>query len=121
MLVEAVALKKSFSGVPALRNTSLAVDRGEVHAVMGENGAGKSTLMNILSGGLRQDDGQILWHGGEPRRIGLVHQEPLLAPHLTVGENLFLGREPARKRFLLDNERLRAQAGQFLEIGRAHV
>lgn len=113
-LLEATALDKSFAGVPALRGASLEVRAGEVHAVVGENGAGKTTLMRILSGGLRQDAGRVAWHGREPRRIALAHQEPLLAPHLTVAENLFLGREPERLPFVLDNREISRQARLFL-------
>src|SRR5258706_4499110 len=73
--LEAHDLAKSFSGVPALRGASLAVEAGEVVAVMGENGAGKSTLMRILSGAVRQDSGTITWGTGRPLSTGMVHQE----------------------------------------------
>ncbi len=114
LLLEAVALSKSFAGVPALRGASLTANVGEVHALVGENGAGKTTLVRILSGALRQDSGQVLWHGREPRRIAVAHQEPMLAPHLTVAENLWLGREPQRARVLLDNRAAQAKARSFL-------
>src|SRR5580693_2364670 len=91
-VIEARELAKNFSGVPALRSATLSVAAGEVVAVMGENGAGKSTLMRILSGALRPDSGTVEWPGGESS-VGMVHQEAMLAPHLTVAENLYLGRE----------------------------
>lgn len=112
MLIEAAALKKSFSGVPALRSVSIGVAPGEIHALLGENGAGKSTLAKILSGAMQPDEGRIDWKAGSGRRAGMIHQEPMLAPHLTVAENLFLGRE---KGFLLDHRALRRQAQKFLD------
>ena len=91
----------------ASRRQSLAVAAGEVHLLLGENGAGKSTLMKIVAGMLERDAGRMLWNGSEvllrrppkPRAIGIamVHQESLLAPHMTVAENIFLGREDARR------------------------
>lgn len=78
---------------------------GEVHLLMGENGAGKSTLMKIVAGMYQRDSGQMLWRGrpvsfarpaeASAQGIAMVHQESLLAPHLSVGENIFLGRESA--------------------------
>ena len=98
---------KSFSGVPVLRDVSLDVRAGEVHAVAGANGAGKSTLMNIVSGVLTPDSGTILWDGspvelktpadGRALGISFVHQELALVPQLSVGENVFLGRHPKNR------------------------
>ena len=98
-------IRKSFGGVPALKDGNLKVGAGEVHLLLGENGAGKSTLMKILAGMLEKDSGEMLWNGSpvdvrtpaESSRIGIamVHQESLLAPHLSVAENIFLGREEA--------------------------
>ena len=112
MLLELAAIRKSFGGVHALRNASLQVQEGQVHALVGENGAGKSTLTKIVAGLQRRDAGRMLWRGrsvdfaspGEAHAhgIGMVHQESLLAPHLTVAENVFLGRE-IRRRGLLDH------------------
>jgi ABC-type sugar transport system ATPase subunit len=94
---------KSFGAVRALRNVSFAVDSGSAHALVGENGAGKSTLMKILAGITRPDDGQVLWDGERlslrhprhalDRGIGMVYQEMVLFPNLTVSENIFAGRE----------------------------
>ena len=103
MLLELSGIKKHFGGVAALRNGNLVVQAGEVHLLMGEDGAGKSTLMKIVAGMYSPDAGDFKWRG-EPVRfsrpadaaahgIAMVHQESLLAPHLTVAENLFLGRE----------------------------
>jgi len=103
MLLELSGIRKHFGGVAALRNGNLVVQPGEVHLLMGENGAGKSTLMKIVAGMYTPDAGDFRWRG-EPVRftrpadaaahgIAMVHQESLLAPHMTVAENLFLGRE----------------------------
>jgi ribose transport system ATP-binding protein len=95
---------KSYGAVAALRNASLSVRPGEVHALMGANGAGKSTLIKILTGALRADAGRVLIRGeersmrspGEARRSGLVpvYQEPALIPDLDVASNLRLTRTP---------------------------
>jgi ABC-type uncharacterized transport system ATPase subunit len=99
--VKLVGVTKAFPGVLANDRISLAVRRGEVHCLLGENGAGKSTLMNILSGMLRPDSGQVLLEGrrveiDSPKRaielgIGMVYQHTSLVPTLTVLENLMLG------------------------------
>jgi ribose transport system ATP-binding protein len=99
-------IRKSFPGVVALDGVSLDVRAGEVHVLLGENGAGKSTLMKILSGALGKDAGEVLL-GGEPvhitgprdahqRGIRIIYQELNLVPHLSVAENIALGREPGR-------------------------
>ena len=95
---------KSFSGVRVLDGVSLAVNKGEVHALVGENGAGKSTLMKILAGIYQKDSGAISIAGetvtiqnpGDSRNLGIafVHQHPNLVPLFDVGRNIFLGREP---------------------------
>src|SRR5690348_7158976 len=104
MLLELKAIQKRFGGVTALRGANLEVRPGEVHLLMGENGAGKSTLMKIVAGMLARDGGDMLWQGrsvnfqnpaeAASQGIAMVHQESLLAPHLSVAENIFLGREP---------------------------
>src|SRR5687768_218792 len=105
MLLELKSIQKRFGGVIALKNGNLSVDSGEVHLLMGENGAGKSTLMKIVAGMIAPDAGEILWRGrrvsfrnpaeAQAHGIAMVHQECLLAPHLTVAENIFMGRQPA--------------------------
>ena len=104
MLLELSNIQKCFGGVKALRNGNLQVHSGEVHLLMGENGAGKSTLMKIVAGLFAPDAGDILWQGqkihlrspaeASSHGIAMVHQECLLAQHLSVAENMFLGREP---------------------------
>ncbi|WP_353513520.1 sugar ABC transporter ATP-binding protein [Thermus sp. LT1-2-5] len=99
-------IRKHFGGVEALKGVDLAVEEGEVHALVGENGAGKSTLMKILSGALIPDEGEV-WLSGHRLRLGsvqearqqgiaMVYQELNLVPNLSVAENLFLGTFPLR-------------------------
>src|SRR5689334_5729172 len=99
-------IQKSFGSTHALREVSLQVGPGEVHALIGENGAGKSTLMKILSGAYQPDSGEVFLNGEpycpknplEARRSGveMIYQELNLAPHLSVEENILLGVEPSR-------------------------
>jgi len=105
VLLSLKGIEKSFGGVRALRKGDLEVSEGEVHLLMGENGAGKSTLMKIVAGLQQRDAGEMLFRGqhvnfanpaeASANGIAMVHQESLLAPHLTVAENIFLGRENA--------------------------
>lgn len=102
-LLEMQAISKSFPGVRALDEVSLDLNKGEVLALLGENGAGKSTLMKILSGVYQADEGTFLIDGqpvsitspqeAMARGIGIIHQELSLIPHLSIRENIFLGRE----------------------------
>ena len=104
LLVRMEGIDKSFPGVQALADARFELRPGEVHALVGENGAGKSTLMKVLSGIYRKDAGTIWYKGQEvdipnPRAgldlgISMIHQELVLAPHLTVAQNIFMGREP---------------------------
>ena len=108
--VELVDIGKSFGGVRALDGISLTIEKGSIHALVGENGAGKSTLGKILAGVIAPDRGQLLI-GGEPvafrspreaivRGIVLIAQELSVAPALSVAENVFLGTEPRRAGFV---------------------
>ncbi|HEY2935046.1 MAG TPA: sugar ABC transporter ATP-binding protein [Gaiellaceae bacterium] len=122
-LLEIRGVRKSYPGVTALAGVGLAVDAGEVHALLGENGAGKSTLMKVVAGSVVPDEGSMTLDGGavpfgDPERareqgIGIVYQELSLVPQLTVGENVFLGRWPTRVRSV-DWRRLYAAAGRHL-------
>jgi ribose transport system ATP-binding protein len=104
LLLEASAVAKRYGAVAALRNASLAVRPGEVHALMGANGAGKSTLVKILTGAVRPDTGTVLVNGqpyvarspAEARRAGVVsvYQEPALVPDLDIASNLRLTATP---------------------------
>ncbi len=105
-LLSVDGIRKRFGPTVALDGVSFALDAGQVHALIGENGAGKSTLMNILAGALQPDSGRMrdrrrairagLAARREPRGVALIHQELSLCPHLTVAENILLGREPSR-------------------------
>src|SRR5450755_327627 len=125
LLVEAKDINKSFPGVRALASARFDLMPGEVHALMGENGAGKSTLMKILAGIYRKDAGEIRYDGASvdfagPREaqhagIGIIHQELQLMNHLTVAQNLFIGREPKRALgLLLDDDKLNYDAAALL-------
>ena len=102
-LLSVTGVSKEFPGVKALSNVSFDLNDGEVHAIVGENGAGKSTLMKILSGIYKKDSGEIIYKGkpvnipnpfeAQKLGIGIIHQELNLMPHLTVAENIFIGRE----------------------------
>ena len=102
-LLSLSGVSKEFPGVKALNNVHFDLGEGEVHAIVGENGAGKSTLMKILSGIYKKDSGEIIYKGKsvnipnpfEAQKLGIsiIHQELNLMPHLTVAENIFIGRE----------------------------
>src|SRR5438132_4672542 len=105
-LLEITSLSKGFPGVKALDSVDLKVQTGEIHALMGENGAGKSTLIKVLTGVFPRDAGET-WLDGQiiapksPREaealgISTVYQEVNLIPHLSVAENICLGRQPTR-------------------------
>ena len=126
LLVEMTGISKSFPGVHALDDCRFELRAGEVHALVGENGAGKSTLMKILAGIYRRDAGTIRVKGQEveiasPRAaqdlgISMIHQELNLMGHLTVAQNIFIGREPrGAARFLLDEKVLNAKARELFE------
>ena len=105
--LQAVGLAKAFGPVQANRDISLTAQSGTIHAVVGENGAGKSTLMRMLQGVEQPDAGQILVGGSQmffrdpgaalAHGIGMVHQEFMMAPDLSLLENLVLGEEPVRR------------------------
>jgi ribose transport system ATP-binding protein len=124
-LILAQDVSKSFPGVRALSHVRFELLAGEVHALVGENGAGKSTLMKILAGIYRRDGGEILFSGehvnfASPRSaqmmgIGIIHQELQLMNHLTVAQNIFIGREPrGRWGMFLDENKLNRQARDIL-------
>ena len=120
---------KEFPGVTALSDVSFNVKRGEIHGICGENGAGKSTLVKILSGVYPADTytGQIVYDN-QPllfdhmavksaieKGIAVVYQELILVPEMTVGENIFLGREPTTGKGSVNWNRLYADTRQILK------
>ncbi len=104
-ILEMDSISKEFPGVKALNNVQFRVKKGTVHALMGENGAGKSTLMKILNGMYSPDSGVIKFKDKEIKLrspydaimmgISMIHQELSPVPHMTIAENIFLGREPS--------------------------
>jgi putative multiple sugar transport system ATP-binding protein len=125
-ILEMRNITKTFPGVTALQNVSLAVRRGEIHAICGENGAGKSTLMKVLSGVYPTGDydGEIIFDGrpvhfrgirdSEAVGIVIIHQELALVPYLSIAENIFLGNERRGTGGLIDWNRANADAAALL-------
>jgi inositol transport system ATP-binding protein len=125
--LQACDMSKAFAGVQALKDVSLDLRAGEVHALMGENGAGKSTLVRIVAGLCAADTGKLRVGGQDVliktpydamrHGIAMIHQELMPVPHMTVAENLLLGREP-RGWFpgTVDRVALRAEARRLLRV-----
>ena len=115
---------KSFPGVKALDNVSLSVNKGEVHGLVGENGAGKSTLMKIMTGVYSADAGAIYIEGervdidsvakAHELGISIIFQEMTLCRHMTVADNIFIGR-PAHKGPLIDDRQMHKNAKKILD------
>lgn len=124
VIVSMKKICKNFPGVKALDNANFELRSGEVMALLGENGAGKSTLMKILSGVYTRDAGELEIFGKQygdltPKQaeeigVAIIHQELNLCRHLTVAENIFLGRELQGK-FALDNARMEMEAKKILD------
>ena len=126
-LLQMSGVRKSFAGVPALRDAALAVAKGEVRALIGQNGAGKSTLIKVLTGVHRRDGGDAIWQGRpiDPRSpreaqglgIATIYQELTLVPQRSVTENITLGYEPRTRLGLVDraeaDRRAREALGRF--------
>ena len=127
-LLKLESISKRFPGVHALKNVSFGLERGEIHALVGENGAGKSTMMKILTGIHQKDSGEIhyldrLFNPRDPKHalevgIGIVHQELNMMDHLTVAQNIFIGRESMRSGgvFLDEREQNRRAAELFEKL-----
>jgi len=122
-------ISKRFGPTLALDSVNLGLQKGEVHALIGENGAGKSTLMNVLAGLLQPDEGSMEVEGiayvpsnpldARSRGIALIHQELSLFPHLSVAENIMMGMEQSHWG-LLDREQLRARTNEVLSTFHHH-
>ena len=121
-------IDKSFPGVHALDHVDLEVRKGEVHALMGENGAGKSTLMKVLTGIYKKDSGTITYEGKEVEfhntreaqdaGVVIVHQELNMLGHLTVAQNIFIGRE-FKKGIRIDDKKMNEEARKLFD--RMHI
>ncbi len=121
-----VNIDKRFTGVHALKGVNFDLYPGEVHALVGENGAGKSTMMKTLTGIHAMDSGEIYYQGKlfDPKSpkhalsngIGIIHQELNMMEHLTVAQNIFIGRESTGKSgFLLDEKALNKRAADLFK------
>jgi ribose transport system ATP-binding protein len=117
-------IKKSYGPLQILHGIDLDIHEGEVVALLGENGAGKSTVSNIICGTIRPSSGTMTWQGADyapanPREaidsgLGLIHQELRLLPHLTIAENVFVGRWP-KSRGQVDRKAMERKAQEQLE------
>ena len=125
-LIRVRNVTKTFPGVRALQHVDFDLHSGEVHALLGENGAGKSTLIKILSGIYEPNQGEV-WIQGQLVRtfkpqaakamgVVTVFQELSLVPHLTVEQNIWLGREPVAAAGWLDQQKMRQQTEKMLAI-----
>ncbi|MFT3847642.1 MAG: sugar ABC transporter ATP-binding protein [Propionivibrio sp.] len=124
-IVEIRNLNKTFPGVRALIDARFDLVAGEVHALMGENGAGKSTLMKVLAGVYQKDDGEIRIAGqaveiNGPRAaqalgVGIIHQELNLMNHMSVANNIFIGREPRNKLGVVDKPKMYRDTQEILD------
>ena len=122
-IIKMTGISKSFPGVQALKRVGFDLNEGEVHALMGENGAGKSTLMKILTGIYNRDEGDIIYMGepihlkntreAQGKGICIIHQELNMMTHLTVAENIFIGREKMHGIFL-DEKAINTMAKNLL-------
>ena len=117
-------IQKYFSGVHALKGVDFELKAGEVHALMGENGAGKSTLIKVLCGIHKRDGGSVEYFGdavdfhniaeSQTAGISVIHQELNMMNHLTVAQNMFIGREP-KKGIMIDDQKMIADARKLFE------
>jgi len=124
-LLQMSGIEKRFAGVHALKGVDFELESGEVHALLGENGAGKSTLMKILAGIYPVDEGEIFIEGNkvsinsvkdaQAYGISIIHQEISLVPHLSVAENIFLGKEPVTKTGWIDWKRMIEETRKTLQ------
>lgn len=119
-------ITKSFGVVKALKSVDFELARGEVHALMGENGAGKSTIVKVLTGIHHKDSGQVLYDGNEvdyksPKEsqeagISVVHQELNMMNHLTVAQNIFIGRESVKMKFFTDDYAINEKTKELFKM-----
>jgi galactofuranose transport system ATP-binding protein len=122
-IVSMKSISKSFLGVQALDNVEFTLLQGEIHALVGENGAGKSTLIKILTGVEQPDEGLIMINNkkevirttqhAQELGISTVYQEVNLCPHLSVAENILIGREPHKFGFI-DHKAMEVKATEIL-------
>ncbi len=125
IILEMKNIDKRFSGVHALKSVSLELEKGEVHALMGENGAGKSTLMKVLCGIHKRDSGDVVLFGepvdfsnikeSQDAGISIIHQELNMMNHLTVAQNIYIGREPMKNGVYIDDKAMERDAQKLFD------
>ncbi len=125
VILEMKNIDKRFSGVHALKSVSMELKKGEVHALMGENGAGKSTLMKVLCGIHKRDGGEITLFGepvefnnikdSQEAGISIIHQELNMMNHLTVAQNIYIGREPMINGVYIDDKKMERDAKELFD------
>ena len=130
-IIEIKHLSKSFPGVQALSDVSFGIERGHVHALVGENGAGKSTLIKIITGVYKADNGDICMNGSivnannpleaQRKGISVVHQEIKLVDTLSVAENVFLGRPKTGKHGLISWKKMYTEAQKLVDELNIHL
>lgn len=131
VLLEMKGIVKTFPGVRALKGVDFVVNKGEIHALMGENGAGKSTLIKTLTGIYQKDEGTILFDGksinpktaieAQKEGISTIYQELNLVPFQTVYENMYLGREPRTSFGTVDRKKMIREADEVLKEMGIHI
>lgn len=124
-LLKMSGITKRFPGVRALKNVDFEISPGEVLGLLGENGAGKSTLVRIIGGILKAEEGEIEFdntpvevqnpHHAEELGVSIIHQEHNLFPNLTVADNIFLGKEKTRLKYVIDTIKSNQAATELLE------
>ena len=125
VILEMKNIDKRFSGVHALKSANLDLREGEVHALMGENGAGKSTLMKVLCGIYKRDMGDVIlfdkpveFHTikeSQEAGINIIHQELNMMNHLTVAQNIYIGREPMINGVYIDDKKMEKDAKELFD------
>lgn len=125
-VLEVRNITKRYPGVVALDNVSLAIEKGEIHALMGENGAGKSTLINVIAGAVSADDGEVVIDGITYKRltpaqsryegIGVIYQEFNLISSLSIVENIFLGEKVGNSRFVPNKKEMYRRAKELMKM-----
>ncbi len=126
VILKMSGIKKSFGPVHALKGVHLELRKGEVHALMGENGAGKSTLMKVLTGIYEKDGGEIIYDGktvdfkgpkeSQDAGIVIVHQELNMMNHLTVAQNIFIGRESMKMKIFTDDRAINDKSKELFDL-----
>ncbi len=130
VLLKMEHIHKRFPGVYALNDVSYELRAGEVHALLGENGAGKSTLIKVLGGIYHPEEGEIYIDGekvvingvrdAQDNGIAIIHQELVLVPHMTVAENIFLGREHGSG-VLINRKKMTEEAQALLDAQEINI